>query len=219
MVSPGTCGSARRAPPHVTAAIEGPKSGSPRHARCTSNTDMRLPAIAPEQRRFLSRLLREVMRTEQQAIDNAAREARRLGATSPPASALHAVAAHAAEMQPRFAAILAGHELVAARGGFAAALATLRDLVVDGVIDPARAYRIAVFDLRRGVDLVKLLREVARGEALFGVIRWCDDWLGARRMLVAHAERAAAWFSAPEAPPLDGEPAHPGDRPSSHDHR
>jgi hypothetical protein len=122
-------------------------------------------------------------------------------------------------MQPRFAAILAGHELHAARGGFAAALATLRDLVVDGVIDAERAYRIAVFDLRRGVDLVKLLREVARGEALFGVIRWCDDWLGARRMLVSHAERAAAWFSAPEAPPIGGEPANPGDRPSSHDHR
>jgi hypothetical protein len=166
---------------------------------------MRPPAIDPEQRRFLSRLLREVMRTEQQAVDHAAREARRLGETAPPASALHAVAAHASEMQQRFAAILAGHGLAAARGGLGAALATLRDLVVDGVIDAERAYRIAVFDLRRGIDLVKLLREVARTEALFGVIRWCDDWLGARRMLVSHAEHAVSWFATADA--------------SSHDHR
>ena len=180
---------------------------------------MQHPVTDPERRRFLARLLREVARTEQQAVDHAARETRRLGEAAPPASALYAVARHASEMQPRLAAILAGHGLAAARGGLGAALATLRDLVVDGVVDVERAYRIAVLDLRHGVDVVKLLREVARGEPLFGVIRWCDDWLDTRRTLVSHAERALAWFSTPAAASILAEPAGPGDRPSSRDRR
>ncbi|HWU91102.1 MAG TPA: hypothetical protein VN253_27740 [Kofleriaceae bacterium] len=178
---------------------------------------MHHPARDPERRRFLSRLLREVARTELQALDHAARETRRLGETPPPASALRAVAAHAAELQPRLATILAGYRLTAARGGLGAALATLRHLVVDGVVDAERAYRIAVLDLRHGVDVVKLLREVARGEQLFGVIRWCDDWLSARRTLVAHAERALAWFTTPAAAAILDEPSSPSDRPWSRD--
>lgn len=174
-------------------------------------------ATDPDRRRFLSRLLREVARTEQQAVDHAAREARRLGDAAPPASALHAVAVHASAMQPRLAAILAGHGVAAARGGIGAAFATLRDLVVDGVVDAERAYRIAVLDLRHGVDVVKLLREVARSQPLFGVIRWSDDWLGARRTLVSHAERALAWFSTPAAASILLEPAGSGGRPSSRD--
>jgi len=179
------------------------------------------PVTDPDRRRFLSRLLREVARTEQQAVDHAAREVRRLGDAAPPASALHAVAVHASAMQPRLAAILAGHGVAAARGGIGAALASLRDLVVDGVvdgvIDAERAYRIAVLDLRHGVDVVKLLREVARSQPLFGVIRWSDDWLGARRTLVSHAERSLAWFSTPAAASILVEPAGSGGRPSSRD--
>jgi hypothetical protein len=30
---------------------------------------------------------------------------------------------------------------------------------------------------------------------LFGLIRWCDDWLGARRTLVARVEAQLSWFA------------------------
>jgi hypothetical protein len=188
----------------------------------------------PEQRRFLGRLVREVARTDLMAIDHAARESRRLGEDAPPAIALRAVAAHAVEMRPRFVAILEGHDIPVGRGGLGAALAALRDLVVDRIVHGERAYRIALLDLRHGLDVVRLLREAARGDQLLGVIRWCDDWLGVRRALISQAERELAWFAATSARTVaiartdeehgtpairPGDPSAPDDRPSSGDHR
>jgi hypothetical protein len=39
------------------------------------------------------------------------------------------------------------------------------------------------------------MREVARLEELFALIRWCDDWLNARRTLVSRVEAQLAWFA------------------------
>lgn len=191
----------------------------------------------PARRHFLGRLVREISRAELVAIEHAARESHRLGEDAPPVIALRAIAAHAAAMQPRLAAIVAGYGVPPTRGGLGTVLAKLRDLVVDRIVQGERAYRIALLDLRNGLDIVKLLREATRGDQLLGMIRWCDDWLSARRPLLAHAERELVWFSAAaaptdgadaiprvEAPP--GDPAIRGDgpttsddRPSSHDHR
>jgi hypothetical protein len=190
--------------------------------------------IEPERQRFLGRLVREVARADLVAIEHAARESRRLGEDAPPAIALRAVAAHATEMRPRFGAIVSGYEIPLGRSGLGAALATLRDLVVDRIVQGERAYRIAMLDLRHGLDVVKLLRAAARADQLIGLIRWCDDWLVARRPLVSHAERELAWFTAAPAPSVAGtrteqepgdaeieagEPGSSDDRPSSHDHR
>jgi hypothetical protein len=110
-------------------------------------------------------------------------------------------------MRGRFASILAGYELSIGHG--IGALAALRDLVVDRLVQGERAYRIALLDLRHGVDAVKMLREVTRNDHLLGVIRWCDDWLRDRRPLVARAERELDWFSA--APALTGAGARTDD--------
>lgn len=187
----------------------------------------------PERRHFLSRLVREVARNELMAVEHAAREARRIGEDAPPARALREVASHASAHRPRFLAMTEAYGVPGARGGLGAALASLRDLVVDRIVQGERAHRIALLDLRNGLDAVRLLREAARADELLGLIRWCDDWLSARRMLVAHAERELAWFSAAPAPAgadarTAGAPDEPairsdaptkGDRPSSHDHR
>jgi hypothetical protein len=188
----------------------------------------------PERRHVLARLVRGVSRGEQVAIEHAALEARRLGEDAPPAVALRAIAEHAAAMRSRFTAIISGYGVPAARAGLGAALATLRDLVVDRIVHGERAYRIVLLDLRNSVDTVRLLREAARAHELLGLIRWCDDWMSVRRPLLAHAERELAWFSeapaltggAPHAderhgePPLhDGGPPTSNNRPSSHDHR
>ena len=186
-------------------------------------------AIEPERQHFLNKLVREVVRAELTVIEHAAREARRIGDEAPPTIALRAAAAHGAAMLPRFTSLLSGYDIPIRRGGLGAALSMLRDLNVDRIVQGQRANRIALLDLRHGVDLVKLLREIARGDQLLGVIRWCDDWLGSRRTLVAHAERQLAWFS--EAPALADASAHterepeiaeiradPDGRPSSHDH-
>jgi hypothetical protein len=148
-----------------------------------------------ETRRLLEKLIRETVRAEAQAIEHPVREVRRLG-TTPPIEALEAVGVHAQAMQARFATLLEGHELAMQlqRTGLGATLASLRHLVVDRVIDAERAYRTALLDLRHGLEVVKLLREITRREMLFGLIRWCDDWLGARRTLVARVEAQLAWF-------------------------
>lgn len=146
-----------------------------------------------ERRRLLDKLVREVLRCEQHAIEHAPREARRLGDV-PPVDVLREVASHATAMRDRLERMLSGHDIAMNKGSFAATLATLRHLVVDRVVEPERAFRTALLDLRHGLDVVRLLREIARHEELFGVIRWCDDWVDARRTLVASVEAQLAWF-------------------------
>jgi hypothetical protein len=147
-----------------------------------------------ERGRLLEKLLRELVRVETLAVEHAPREARRLGET-PPVVALREVATHVAAMRPRFAFMLDGHALVTGRGGISATLSTLRHIVSDRGQHADRAYRAALHDLVHGIDVVRVLREVARFEELFALIRWCDDWLPARRTLVARVEAQLAWFA------------------------
>lgn len=147
-----------------------------------------------ERQRLLEKLLRELIRSEAQAAEHAPREAKRIG-ESPPVEALRDVAIHALAMKPRFDRVLRGHDLATGRGGITATLSTLRHLVTDRMHDAERAYRAALLDLRHGLDVVRVLREVARLEELFALIRWCDDWLNARRTLVASVEAQLDWFA------------------------
>ncbi len=152
-----------------------------------------------ENRRLLQKLIRETARSEAQALEHPVREAKRIG-PMPPIEALQGVADHVTLMQQRFATMLDGHELQThpSGGGISATFASMRHLVVDRVVDPERAYRTALLDLRHGLEVVKLLREIARREMLFGLSRWCDDWLGARRTLVARVEAQLGWFAEQE---------------------
>ncbi len=150
--------------------------------------------LLPERRRLLDKLIREIGRSETQAIDHPARETRRMGDV-PPVLALQEVANHATAMRVRFDKVLRANEIPIPRSGLGATLASLRHLVVDRVVDAERSFRTSLLDLRYGLEVVKLLREVSRGEELFGVIRWCDDWLGARRPLLARVEAQLAWFA------------------------
>ena len=157
-----------------------------------------------ERRRLLEKLLRELVRSEAQAIEHAPREAKHIDEATP-VGALRDVAVHAISMRPRFMQVLDGHNLAASRGGISATLSTLRHLVTDRIHDAERAYRAALLDLRHGVDVVRVMREVARLEELFALIRWCDDWLAARRTLVARVEAQLGWFA--DQPFLDQPPS------------
>jgi len=152
----------------------------------------------PESRRLLEKLIREILRAELQALDHPAREAKRTGAT-PPVLALQEVATHAAAMRTRLLEVLHSNELPVHKGTHGATLATLRHLIIHRVIDAERSYLSVLIDLRHGLDLVKLMREVSRRVEMFGVIRWCDDWLTARRTLVARVEAQLAWFTEAQA--------------------
>jgi hypothetical protein len=163
-----------------------------------------MPGSTSDRRRLLDKLLRELVRSEAQVIEHAPREAKRIGEV-PPVGALRDVAAHALAMRPRFLQVLEGHCLAAGRGGISATLASLRQLVTERMHDPERAFRAALLDLRHGIDVVRVLREVARLEELFALIRWCDDWLTARRTLVARVEAQLGWFAERPAESPDAE--------------
>ena len=149
--------------------------------------------MMPERRRLLDRLIREIYRGELHAAEHASRMEKTIG-FSPPVFVLRDVARHAGTMRERFDNIVRGYELQTTRSGIGATLSSLRGIVADRIGDPERAYRTCLLDLRHGIDVVKLAREVARTEELFGIIRWCDDWLGARRTLVARVEAQLVWF-------------------------
>jgi hypothetical protein len=171
--------------------------------------------LPTERRRLVEKLVRELIRTEQHTIEHVPLEARRFG-DSPPTQALRDVAQHARTMRDRLDEMLDAHELGSARGRLGAALASLRMRVVDRCIAGEHAYRTALQELRHAVDVVVLLRQAARVELLFGLIRWCDDWLGARRTLVSRVEAQLGWFArdpevrTPVTPPLTTKP-HPGE--------
>lgn len=162
-----------------------------------------------DRRRLFDKLLRELHRSEAQAIEHPAREARRLGETAP-VLALRDVAVHAQMLRPRLDKALDGHALVS-KGRVGATFSTLRQLVVDRVYDAERSYRGALLDLRHGLDVVRVLREVARLEELFALIRWCDDWLAARRTLVARVEAQLGWFAEQPHQPDPSDPQGPSD--------
>ena len=157
---------------------------------------MHAAEIVPERKRLLDRLVREICRSELQASEHATRIEKLIGVDSVgPIVVLRDVAKHAVAMRSRFDVMIDRHELqLASRGSVAATLATLRGIVTDRIHDAERAYRTCLLDLRHGIDVVKLAREVARTEELFGIIRWCDDWLIARRTLVARVEAQLVWF-------------------------
>jgi len=150
------------------------------------------PEMMPERRRLLDRLIREIYRGEVQAAEHAAHEAALIG-EAPPVLALREIADHVVAMRERFDRIVRAHDIATGRTGIGATLSTLRGLT-DRILDPERAYRTYLLDLRHGIDVVRLAREVTRSEELFGIIRWCDDWLGARCTLVARVEAQLVWF-------------------------
>jgi hypothetical protein len=172
-----------------------------------------------DRRRLLEKLIREVSRCEALAADHPVREGRRVGAAAPPVLALREVADHAIAMRARFEAMAAGHELIPIRRG---RLSTLKRLVIEHVVDPERSFRIALLDLRHGVEVVQILSELSRDEEMFGLRRWTKDWLLARRTLVARVEAQLAWYALqrseiilPPEPSEDGEspmtsPTSPG---------
>lgn len=152
-----------------------------------------------DRRRLLDKLVRELVRCETQAQELAPREARRIG-ESPPVAVLREIGAHSLQMRPRLVHVLEGHDLVPAHQRLSATFTTLRQLVVDHIYDAERSYRGALLDLRHALDVVRVLREVARLEELFALIRWCDDWLVARRTLVARVEAQLGWFAEQHVP-------------------
>jgi len=142
------------------------------------------------------KLCRELAQSEQSAIVHPRREAKRLGDISP-AHALLAIAAHAEELRPRFEALMVKRQPGGMKVGraFGRAFSAIRHAIADRVIDVERSYRGTLLGLRHGIDVTRLLREVALREHDTHLMRFCDEFLLDRLALIEGAEQALAWFA------------------------
>lgn len=146
--------------------------------------------------KLCTKLCRELAQSEQSAMVHPRREAKRLGDVSP-AHALLAIAAHAESMRPRFEALMVKRQPTGLRAGraFGRVFSAIRQLIADRVIDAERSYRGTLLGVRHGIDLARLLREVAMREHDTHLMRFCDELLAERVGLVEGAEQALAWFA------------------------
>lgn len=118
-------------------------------------------------------------------------------AGTPPAQPLRATAEHAA------IALVELHGLADRRGipltGAGIALgrtfSALRQTLLDRVLGAERSYRGTLLGMRHGVDVVRMIRNVAVDDGDSELVVWCDRWLDVRLPLVEQAETALSWFA------------------------
>jgi hypothetical protein len=142
------------------------------------------------------KLLRELFQCEHDVATHPAREARRFGDT-PPGIALRAIANHGAVALGQLSLISRhGTEARAKLGHLVGEVVSLtRYLFVDRLIDAERSYRATLLGLKHGIDVIRMLREVAERDGDLALSLWCEDTLIERESLVHEAEMAMAWFA------------------------
>lgn len=151
--------------------------------------------MSDDLRRLRTKLCRELAQSEHSAEVHCAREANRLGQI-PPAVALRVISEHAAELKPSLQALLDDQQIGRSLGQVVGAtFSVLRHFLFDRLIDAERSYRGTLLGLHHGIDIVRLLREVAYCSAERDLMRWCDGFLIERTALVEQAEHAMVWFA------------------------
>ena len=151
---------------------------------------------------LLRTLFTELAQTERSAAVHPQREAERYPGT-PPALAMLRVAAHAAAMRPQLVALAETYGLESGESSGTAigeALSKMREVFIDKLVQTERSYRATLVGMRHGVDIVSLIRSVARRSGAIELAGWCEQWLDQRPRLVSDVEVAMHWFASnPEA--------------------
>ena len=147
-------------------------------------------------RALLRRLGRELFQTETSARLHCRREAERLGQV-PPALPLLAAAIHADEALKSLSQRSVRRDLPLSIAGAMVGLvfSVGRDLVVDRFFTSEQSYRGTVLGMKHGVDLVKMINQLAQREGDIELIQWTDAWLRERESLVQDAEAQLSWFA------------------------
>jgi len=147
-------------------------------------------------RKLLHRLGRELFQTETSARLHCRREAERLGEV-PPARVLLTAAGHADESLKSMMEHTKRWELPLSIAGAVVGVvfSTTRDLVLDRLLSSEQSYRGTLLGMKHGVDLVRLINQLAQREGDFELLEWTDDWLRRREPLVQEAEAQLGWFA------------------------
>ena len=147
-------------------------------------------------RTLLRRLGRELFQAETSARLHCRREADRLGDV-PPAAPLRAAAQHADDALRTMTKNTARQELPLSVAGAVVGLAfsVARDLVIDRFFTSEQSYRGTLLGMKHGVDLVKMMNQLAQRQGDIELIQWTDNWLRERESLVQDAEAQLSWFA------------------------
>jgi hypothetical protein len=143
-----------------------------------------------------SKLCRELSQSEQSARVHPLREARRLGDV-PPAAVLRALSAHAERLRPRLESLVRRDQTIGDQLGrsVGSLFSACRHLVFDRLIDTERSYRGTLLGFHHGLDVARLLREVARRAGDSYLEAFCEELIVTRRPLLDQAEATMAWFA------------------------
>jgi hypothetical protein len=151
------------------------------------------PEITTGHRRLRTRLIRELMQAEHRAAVHCAREAERLGHSSP-AAALRACASHARSIEPLVMAIAKDSRLPISGGWLLdRALSVLRDSIADRMEEGS--FRATLLELRHGLDVVRMLQHVSDASGRVELAGFCTAWLAEREPLVDAVARSMSWFA------------------------
>lgn len=145
---------------------------------------------------LVATLLPELFQTEESARVHPQREAKRLGPSSP-ATAMLAVAGHAAAAQQRFRELAEARGHHAAEGGAAIGrlFSAIRTFGSDLFLSREKSYRATILGVRHGVGVVALLEDAAIASGDQELADACADWLTARRPLADALEQELSWFA------------------------
>jgi hypothetical protein len=146
--------------------------------------------------RLRHKLSRELAQSEHDAVYQTRREASRLGENLP-AAKLREIAAHAEHLSPRLEALLLQRQPLGMRAGrwVGETFSIIRHYFVDRILQSERSYRATLLGLAHGLDVARLLREVARRSDDVRLFRFCDDMIAQREPLIHEAARALTWFA------------------------
>jgi hypothetical protein len=147
-------------------------------------------------RKLLRRLGRELFQAETSGRLHCRREAERLGDV-PPARPLLAASQHAEEALKSMAENTKRSELPMSVAGalLGAAFSTAREFVLDRLLSSELSYRGTLLGMKHGVDVVRMINQLAQREGDVVLVEWTDAWLRRREPLVQEAEAQLAWFA------------------------
>jgi hypothetical protein len=152
-------------------------------------------AVSKESKELLEASLLELFQAERSATRHPRIESERLAAT-PPGGTMEEIALHA-DGQLEELTELARERGIApgpAAQAIGRAFSVLRDNLTDLTTTTEQSYRLTLLGLRHGIDLTRLLRELAVLADDTELRTWSEKWLLRRVEQVERAETDLRWF-------------------------
>jgi len=151
--------------------------------------------VSKETKDFLEATLLELFQAERSAARHPLIESERLAAT-PPGGTMEEISLHADSQLDELTELarLRGIAHSPAAQALGRAFSVLRDNLTDLTTTTEQSYRLTMLGVRHGIDLVRVLRELANAAEDTALRTWSEKWLLRRVELIERAEMELRWF-------------------------